>query len=89
MTIARKLREDIDKQLFEAKTDMIELKYATRNASKIKENCTKQKINYTRLLDILFPELATFLGSPTAKHDSSIYAVLKEFPSPKNWQMPT
>lgn len=83
MTIARKLREDIDKQLFEAKTDMIELKYATRNASKIKENCTKQKINYTRLLDILFPELATFLGSPTAKHDSFIYAVLKEFPSPK------
>lgn len=44
MTIARKLREDIGKQLFKAKTDMIELKYATRNASKIKENCTKQKI---------------------------------------------
>lgn len=83
MTIARKLREDIDKQLFETQTTLIELKYATRNASKIKENCTKQKVNYTRLLDILFPELATFLNSPTAKHDACIYAILKVFPSPK------
>lgn len=83
MTISRKLREDIDKQLFEAQTTMIELKYATRHASRIKENCTRQKVSYTRLLDILFPELAPFLGSPTAKHDACIYAVLKEFPSPK------
>lgn len=83
MTIARKLREDIDKQLFETETVMNELKCATRNASRIKDNCTKQKVNYTRLLDILFPELSVFLGSPTAKHDACIYAVLKEFPSPK------
>lgn len=81
MTISRKLREDIDKQLFEAQTIMIELKYATRHASRIKENCTRQKVSYTRLLDILFPELAPFLGSPTAKHDSYVYALLKEFPS--------
>lgn len=82
MVIARKLREDIDKQLFEVHTHMIELKYATRNVTRIKENCTKQKISYTRLLDILFPELSTFLGSPTAKHDSYVYTILKEFPSP-------
>lgn len=79
MTIARKLREDIDKQLFEVQTNMIELKYATRNVSRIKDNCTRQKVSYTRLLDILFPELASFLGAPTAKHDAYIYAILKEF----------
>ncbi|MGL9970526.1 hypothetical protein IGI80_001432 [Enterococcus sp. DIV1420a] len=83
MTIVRKLKDDIDKQLFQTETIISELKYAKRNVSRIKENCTKQKINYARLLDILFPELATFLSSPTAKHDSCIYAILKEFPSPK------
>lgn len=81
MTITRKLREDIDKQLFEVQTKMIELKYATRNVSSIKDNCTRQKVSYTRLLDILFPELASFLGAPTAKHDAYIYAILKEFSS--------
>lgn len=81
MTIARKLREDIDKQLFTVQTNMVELKYATRNVSRIKENCTRQKVSYTRLLDILFPELAPFLGTPAAKHKAYIYAILKEFPS--------
>ncbi|MFD1900993.1 IS110 family transposase [Enterococcus termitis] len=81
MTIARKLRADIDKQLFEAQTIMIELKYATRHAKRVKENCIRQKVSYTRLLDILFPELASFLSSPTAKHDAYVYELLKEFPS--------
>lgn len=83
LTIARKLREDTDKQLFEAQTNMIELKYATRNVSRIKEQCTKQKVNYTRILDILFPELAPFLGGANAKHDAFVYAILKEFPTPR------
>lgn len=81
MTISRKLREDTDKKLFEANTRMIELKYATRNVKRVKESCTKQKVNYTRLLDLLFPELTNFLGGPSAKHSSYIYAVLKEYPS--------
>lgn len=83
LIIARKLREDTDKQLYDVQTNMTELKYATRNVSRLKDQCTKQKVNYTRLLDILFPELAPFLGSPTAKHDVFVYAILKEFPSPK------
>ncbi|MBO0454928.1 IS110 family transposase [Candidatus Enterococcus murrayae] len=81
MTIARKLREDIDKQLFDTETIMIELKYATRHVSRIKEDCTRKKVNYTRILDIIFPELASFLGAPSAKHQSYVYAVLKEYPS--------
>lgn len=81
MTIARKLRENIDKQIFKVQTNMVELKYATRKVSRIKENCTRQKVSYTRLLDILFPEIAPFLGAPAAKHKAYICAILREFPS--------
>ena len=42
MTIARKLKDDINKQLFKTNTNMLELKYATRNVARIKENCTKK-----------------------------------------------
>lgn len=83
MTIARKLRDDIDKTLFEADVIMIELKYATRNANRLKQECTKQKTLYVRLLDILFPELAPFLGKKGAHHNRYIYDMLKAFPSPE------
>lgn len=39
MTIARKLRNDVDKTLFEADGIMIELKYATRNSYRLKQDC--------------------------------------------------
>ncbi|MGM0209377.1 hypothetical protein IGI96_003904 [Enterococcus sp. DIV0421] len=38
-------------------------------------------MNYTRILDILFPELAPSMGSSSAKYQSYVYAVLKEYPS--------
>lgn len=33
------------------------------------------------LIRYFFPELASFLGAPAAKHKTYIYAVLREFPS--------
>lgn len=83
MTIARKLREDFDKHQFQPDSLMIELKYATRHVSRLKQNCSKQKLNYTRILDIIFPELARFLGGPSAKHNAYVYRLLKTFPSPR------
>ena len=83
MTIARKLRDDVDKNLFDADTVMIELKYATRNVHRLKQDCTKQKIHYVRLLDILFPELSSALGGTNALHNRYIYEMLKVFPSPE------
>ena len=80
MTIARKLRTDFDKQSFSANPSMIELKYLTRHTTRLKEDCTRKKVNYTRILDILFPELAPSLGS-SAKNQSYVYAILKEYPS--------
>lgn len=83
MTIARKLRDDVDKTLFESNVIMIELKYATRNSNRLKQECAKQKIHYVRLLDILFPELSPFLGGKSAHHNRFVYDLLKTFPSPK------
>ena len=83
MTIARKLREDIDKTIYQFDSTMTELKYATRNVSRIKDNCTKLKVNFTRILDIIFPELAPSLPSNSAKHSLYIYEVLKNYPSPE------
>lgn len=83
MTIARKLRDDVDKTLFESDVIMIELKYATRNSNRLKQECAKQKIHYVRLLDILFPELSPFLGGKSAHHNRFVYDMLKAFPSPK------
>lgn len=81
MTIARKLRKDFDKQCFNTQPLMIELKYLTRHTTRLKEECTRKKISYTRILDILFPELTPSLGSSSAKHRSYVYAILKEYPS--------
>lgn len=83
MTIARKLRTDLDKLSFSATPSMIELKYLTRHTARLKEDCTRKKVSCTRILDILFPELAPSLGSSSAKHQSYVYAILKEYPSAK------
>lgn len=83
MTIARKLRTDLDKQSFSVTPSMIELKYLTRHTARLREDCTRKKVNYTRILDILFPELAPSLGSSSAKHQSYVYTILKEYPSAK------
>lgn len=83
MTIARKLREDVDKTLFETDTRILELKYATRNVSRLQQARAKQKTNYTRLLDLLFPELAPSLEGQNAHHNQAIYEMLKVFPSPQ------
>lgn len=60
---------------------MIELKYLTGHTARLKEDCTRKKVSYTRNLDILFPELVPSLGSSSAKHQSYVYAILKESPS--------
>ncbi|WP_227644865.1 IS110 family transposase [Enterococcus faecium] len=83
MVIARKLREDIDKQLFYTDTTMTELKYATRHVARLKQDCSRKKVNLTRILDITFPELDNSLGETASKHQAYIYAVLKEYPSAK------
>lgn len=55
-----------------------ELKSLTRHKSRIKENLSKYKISLIRILDIMFPELASLVYSLNQK---STYELLKSFPS--------
>lgn len=55
-----------------------ELKSLTRHKSRIKENLSKYKISLHRILDIMFPELASVVYSLNQK---STYALLKSFSS--------
>ncbi len=58
---------------------MIELKYLTQYTARLKEDWIQKCVSYTRILDILFLELAPFLGSSSAKHQSYMYTILKEY----------
>ena len=55
-----------------------ELKSLTRHKFRIKENLSKYKVSINRILDIMFPELASLVYSINQK---STYALLKTFPS--------
>ena len=55
-----------------------ELKSLTRHKSRIKDNLAKYKISLHRILDIMFPELASVVYSLNQK---STYELLKAFPS--------
>ncbi|KRM29017.1 IS110 family transposase [Schleiferilactobacillus harbinensis] len=84
MTIARKLLTDVDKVHFETNPHMIELKYATRYVARVKQDLTKQKIQYIRILDITFPELVKTLGGKNdMAHTQYVRALLKAYPSPR------
>lgn len=58
-----------------------ELKSLTRHKSRIKENLSKYKISLIRIMDIIFPELASLVYSLNQK---SICELLKAFPSKEN-----
>ncbi len=55
-----------------------ELKSLTRHKSRIKDNLAKYKISLHRILDIMFPELASVVYS---LNQNSTYELLKAFPS--------
>jgi len=56
---------------------MAELKFATRNRSRLTQVRSDAKTQYTRILDIMFPELTSI----TSKHNQSTLTLLKNFPS--------
>lgn len=57
-----------------------ELKFLTRNRSRLVEHRSKHKTSLNRLLDIIFPELSGFVWST---HQKSIHALLLELPNPQ------
>jgi len=79
LLIARKLLSDFAELEKPVVTDtlMTELKFATRNRNRLTQTRSEAKNHYTRILDMVFPELTSVIG----KHNLSTYILLKKFPS--------
>ena len=81
LLIARKLLNDFNNSKLKpaviAEDLMEDLKFATRHRNRLTQICSDAKVQYTRILDITFPELAGI----TNKHNLSTYTLLKKFPS--------
>ncbi|MDI6667664.1 transposase [Leuconostoc falkenbergense] len=81
LTIDNKLAPDLSPDRFKPAFNMQELKFLTRHRNRMTDNRSKLKTQYIRLLDILFPELAGFLGK-TNLHNQYVYDLLTRYPSP-------
>lgn len=79
LMIARQLLNDFNNsklvQPVVTETLMTELKFATRHRNRLTRHYSDAKVQYTRILDIIFPELASIVN----KHNLSTYALLKKF----------
>lgn len=85
LLIARKLMADFAtiRPTAPAEDTMAELKFATRHRNRLTRNCSDAKVQCTRVLDMLFPELAS-VANP---HSQSVRTLLKACPSAKSVSM--
>lgn len=81
LTIAKKLLTDFSPEQFLADENKQELKYLTRHRQRIVKKQTDLKVQYTRLIDLTFPELAHIM-TKVSTNNQSIYELLKKYPSP-------
>lgn len=82
LTIAKKLLSDLNPSSHEVDPSYQELKFLTRHRSRTTEKRSHLKVQFVRLLDILFPELAPIVGKANL-HSQFIYDMFKAYPSPK------
>lgn len=78
--IARKLMSDDHSERFNADKDIIDLKFMTRNRNRLGQYQSESKIQYVRLIDLMFPEFPIYA---TSVHHKYVYALLKRYPSAK------
>ena len=77
--IALKLLSDPNREQFKHDKRQEELKILTRHLNRFKKKQTDWKVQYTRCLDIIFPELDKLIG----KHSDYAYELLSRYPSPE------
>ena len=77
--IALKLLSDPNREQFKHDKRQEELKILTRHLNRLKKKQTDWKVQYTRCLDIIFPELDKLIG----KHSDYAYELLSRYPSPE------
>ncbi|MFL2101397.1 IS110 family transposase [Desemzia sp. FAM 23989] len=78
--IARKLMSDSRAERFFPDESLTDLKFLTRNRSRLGKYRSESKVQYVRLVDLMFPELSHYV---TSLHHNYIFALLKKYPSPK------
>ncbi|HEL0718754.1 TPA: IS110 family transposase [Streptococcus equi subsp. zooepidemicus] len=77
--IALKLLSDPNREQFRHDNRQEELKILTRHVHRLKKKQSDWKVQYTRCLDIIFPELDKIIG----KHSDYAYKLLTRYPSPQ------
>lgn len=77
--IALKLLSDPNREQFQHDNRKEELKILTRHIHRLKKKQSDWKVQYTRCLDIIFPELDKIVG----KHSEYTHQLLTRYPSPQ------
>ncbi|MGT2800038.1 IS110 family transposase [Streptococcus marmotae] len=77
--IALKLLSDPNREQFKHDKRQEELKILTRHLNRLKKKQTDWKVQYTKCIDIIFPELDKLIG----KHSDYAYELLSRYPSPE------
>ncbi|KXT62824.1 IS110 family transposase [Streptococcus sp. DD04] len=77
--IALKLLSDPMREQFRHDNNQEDLKILTRHIHRLKKKQADWKVQYTRCLDIIFPELDKLIG----KHSDYAYELLTRYPSPQ------
>jgi len=72
--IARRLMSDYKAERFNADKNLIDLKFLTRNRTRLGRYQSEGKVQYVRLIDLMFPELSTYA---TSVHHTYVYSLLK------------
>src|SRR5699024_10908685 len=80
LTIAHKCFLDRMPSAPEINPDIVELKRLSRHRSRMGKYQTNLKVQYTRVLDLAFPELTLLISEPSL-HLKYVYALLSAYPS--------
>lgn len=80
LLIARKLRSDVTPEYYQTDKLIDELKELTRYQNRLIQSRSKCKNLYVRLLDIIFPELSSYVSK---LHSHFVYELLTKYPSPQ------
>lgn len=78
-TISLKLLSDPNRDLFKHDSKQEELKIMTRHMNRLKKHQSDWKVQYTKCLDIILPEVHQVVS----KHSDYVYELLKYLPSPE------
>lgn len=78
--IARKLMSDSRAKRFFPYESLTDHKFLTRNRSRLGKYRSESKVQYVRLVDLMFPELSHYV---TSLNHNYVFALLKKYPSPK------